>query len=44
MLGRFLLVAGRLAAWVWASPYTALGLLIGAVGLLGGGRARGAGR
>ncbi len=40
MLRRSLAIAGRLAAWVWASPYTALGLLIGAVGLLGGGHAR----
>ena len=40
MLGRSLPVAARLAAWVWASPYTALGLLIGAIGLLSGGRAR----
>ena len=40
MPGRSLRIAGKLVAWVWASPYTALGLLIGLVGLLSGGRVR----
>lgn len=30
----------RVLAWIWASPYTLLGLLIGLIGLVSGGRAR----
>jgi len=30
----------RLLAWLWASPYTLLGLLLGVVGLATGGRVR----
>jgi hypothetical protein len=39
-----LLIVLRILAFLWASPYTMLGLLIGATGLLTGGRARIRGR
>lgn len=34
----------RILGFIWASPYTLLGLLIGSIGLVFGGRARVAGR
>jgi hypothetical protein len=39
-----LLIILRMLAFLWASPYTLLGLLIGAIGLLTGGSARIRGR